>query len=135
MSNIDEEIRKALTQEDQKSLADLKDNEMGVFEALALSFQGKQAWVTWYSYILGFAAFFAGVYCATRFFATEDLKLSLAWALGIIVCLFMLAIIKVIGWQQLLKHELLREIKRLEMRLLLSQSESSRDTSFNQAQP
>lgn len=128
MSNIDDEIRKALSQEEQQSLDDL-DNEMGVFEALALSFKGKQAWVTWYSYILGFAAFFIGVYCATRFFATEDLKLSLAWALGIIVCLFMLAIIKVIGWQQLLKHELLREIKRLEMRLLLAQSESSRDTS------
>jgi hypothetical protein len=45
---------------------------------------------------------------------------ALMWTIGIIVCLFILAIIKVISWTHMQKLELMREIKRLEARVMLA---------------
>lgn len=125
MNDIDEEIKKALSKEDQKALDEI-GNEAGLFEVIGLSFSGRQAWLTYYMYGFGFATFSAGVWMSTKFFASTDIKTSLEWMLGIIVCLFGLAIVKVLSWQQMQKLEILREIKRLEMRIMLvtSQPES-----------
>jgi len=118
MNNIDEEIKKALSKADHKA-PDQIGEESGLFEIIGLSFSGRQAWLTYTIYALGFATFITGVWMSTKFFASTDIKTSLAWLLGIIVCLFGLAIVKVISWQQMQKLEILREIKRLEMRIML----------------
>ena len=45
---------------------------------------------------------------------------ALMWTTGIIVCFFICAIIKVISWIHMQKLELMREIKRLEARVMLA---------------
>jgi NADH dehydrogenase FAD-containing subunit len=62
MSTIEEEIRKALEEEDQQALAQI-DDEAGLFEIVGMSFHGKQAWLTWYMWAMGFITFVIGVYC------------------------------------------------------------------------
>ena len=118
MQDIDEKIRLALTVEDQKAIDEI-DRGAGLFEMIGMSFKGKQAWMMYYVYFMGFAVFVALLYFVTEYLNTTDMKTSLTWALAIITCLFMLTLIKIIGWQQMLKMELLREIKRLEMRIML----------------
>lgn len=118
MNNIDEEIKKALSKEDQEAL-DKIGVEAGLFEVIGLSFSGRQAWLTYYMWSFGFATFTAGVWMSTKFFASTDIETRLEWMLGIIVCLFGLAIVKILSWQQMQKLEILREIKRLEMRIML----------------
>jgi len=127
MQDIDERIRQALSQEDQKIIAEI-DRGASFFEMLGMGFKGKQAWMMYYMYALGFAVFIALVYFALQFFATADLKSSLAWALGIITCLHMITMVKIMAWQQLFKLELLRELKRLEMRLMLAGEKSGTAT-------
>ena len=122
MNDIDAQIKAALSAEDRAALDQIQD-QAGLFELLGLSFTGKQAWMTWYMWIMGFGVFALGLYFLSLFFAADDLKTSLAWALAIIVCMFVLAIIKVLSWQQMQKLELMREIKRLEMRLLVGGSD------------
>ncbi len=117
MSDIDAQIRQALTEE-ERQLIDDSTNQAGLFELVGMSFKGKQAWMTWYMWIMGFVIFFLGIYFLTRFFAAADLKESLAWALAIIACLSVMIVIKVLSWQHLTKLEIMREIKRLELRLL-----------------
>ncbi len=119
MNSIDEQIRKALTEEDQR-LIDEMDDQAGLFDMIGMSFKGKQAWLTYYMYFLGFATFVVGLYCLNQFFATDDLKSSLSWLLAMVACLSIFIVIKVIGWQQLNKLEIMREIKRLEMRIMLA---------------
>ena len=119
MNDIDEQIRQALSEEDQKLLSD--SEQAGLFELVGMSFKGKQAWMTWYMWILGLFIFIAGFYSVTEFLAEQDLKASLGWALLIIACLHGISMIKVASWQQLQKLEIMREIKRLEVRLLLKQ--------------
>lgn len=127
MSNIDEQIRNALAAEDQKAIDEIDDGA-GLFELVGMTFKGKQAWVTYYMYFLGIIVTALLVYSIVQFLGTEDIKVSLGWALLIIGCLFMIMLIKVLGWQQLQKAELLREIKRLEMRMMLAAERNDKST-------
>ncbi|MCG8414527.1 MAG: hypothetical protein MI746_09960 [Pseudomonadales bacterium] len=120
MTDIDEQIRQALNQEDQELLAKT-DNEAGLFDLVGMSFKGKKAWMTWYMWIMGFVVFFLGLYALNLFLGEEDLKTSIGWALVIIACMFVITLIKVISWQQMNKLEIMREIKRLELRILSKQ--------------
>ena len=124
MNAIDEEIRQALKEEDHKALEQL-DDEAGLFDMLAMSFHGKQAWMTWYMWVMGFAAFAVGAYFFLQFLETTDVKAALGWSLGVTGCLFILAIIKVISWTQMQKLEVLREVKRLEARVMLALAEKN----------
>ena len=119
MSTIDEEIRKALEEEDQQALAQI-DDEAGLFEIVGMSLHGKQAWLTLYMWAMGFIAFVMGVYCFLQFRETSEVMDALMWTIGIIVCIFILAITKMISWTHMQKLELMREIKRLEARVMLA---------------
>ncbi len=125
MSDIDEQIRNALAAEDQKAIDEMNDGA-GLFELVGLTFKGKQAWISYYMYFLGIVVTAAFVYFVIQYLAADDLKTSLNWALLILGCLFIITSIKVLGWQQLQKAELLREIKRLEMRIMLATDKNER---------
>ena len=49
MSNIDEQIRDALTKEDQKLIKEIS-NPAGLFELVGLTFKGRQAWLNYWIY-------------------------------------------------------------------------------------
>ena len=118
MQDIDEKIRLALTAEDQKAMATI-DRGTGLFELMGMSFKGKQAWMMIYLYVLGLVVAVALVYTLVQYFQATDIKASLNWLLGILTCMFMIVLMKVLAWQQMFKLELMREIKRLEMRIML----------------
>ncbi|MCH7671418.1 MAG: hypothetical protein IIC59_02090 [Proteobacteria bacterium] len=118
MNDIDEQIRNALDAEDRKAIDEIDDGA-GLFEMISLTFKGKQAWMTYYMYFVGLAVFAALVYFVVQYLGTSDIKTSLNWALLIIGCMFVLTMVKILGWQQIQKMELMREIKRLEMRIML----------------
>ena len=123
MNTLDEEIRKALSEDDRKAMDEL-GKQASLWEMLAMSFRGKQAWMTWYMWILGLVVTVAGVYSFVQFHASTDIKQSLAWMLAMQVCLSVIVIIKVLGWQQMQKLELMRELKRIELRQLLEREQS-----------
>ena len=125
MSDIDEQIRQALAAEDKKAI-DQIDDGAGLFELIGLTFKGKQAWMSYYMYFLGLVITAALVYFVIQYLGTDDIKTSLNWALLILGCLFMITMIKILGWQQIQKAELMREIKRLEMRIMLVAEQSQR---------
>lgn len=126
MQDIDEKIRHALTEEDQKAIAAI-DRGTGLFELMGMSFRGKQAWMMVYMYVLGFVVAVALIYCVLQYLDTTDIKTSLNWMLGILTCMFMIVLIKVLAWQQMFKLELMRELKRVEMRIMLGNDKQSAD--------
>lgn len=128
MSNIDEQIRKALTEEDQKIIDEINDGP-GLFELIGMTFKGKQAWVSYYMYFAALAASAAGVYFIIQYLGTSDIKSSLNWALLIIACLMGISLLKIFSWQQIQKMEILQEIKRLEMRIMLAAENTAREPS------
>lgn len=125
MSDIDEQIRNALAAEDQKAIDEIDDGA-GLFELIGLTFKGKQAWLSYYMYFVGLVVAAAFVYFVIQYLGTSDIKSSLNWALLILGCGFALTMLKVLGWQQMQKAELMREIKRLEMRIMLASEKNQR---------
>jgi hypothetical protein len=125
MNDIDEQIRKALTAEDQKAIEEI-DNSAGLFEMIGLTFKGKQAWLSYYMYFCGIVVSAAFVYFVIQYLGTTDIKSSLNWALLILGCGFFLTMLKVLGWQQMQKAEIMRDIKRLEMRIMLASEKNQR---------
>lgn len=121
MNELDEKIRAALSDEEQQAVQAL-DEQLGLFQMLAMALKGKQAWLTWYMWILGLVIFVLGLYCLSQFLGSEELQQQLVWMLAIQTCLAIIIVIKVIGWQQLQKLELMREIKRLELRVMLEKN-------------
>lgn len=119
MNEIDEKIRQALNAEDQKIL-DQFGGDPGPLDLVMQSFRSNQWWFIAGIWLFGFAAFALMVYCAVSYFAAEDLKTSLGWGIGILLCGMCLVIVKIGAWQQLQTQVLLREIKRLELRWLAS---------------
>ena len=125
MSNIDEQIRDALTKEDQKLIKEIS-NPADLFELVGLTFKGRQAWINYCIYSLALVVFVAFVYFVIQYLGTTDIKSSLNWALLIIGCGFTYTILEIVGWQQIQKAELIREIKRLEMRIMLASEKNQR---------
>ena len=119
MNSIDEQIRQALSEAEQKDSQNIAE-EVGVFEMINMSFHGKQAWLTYYMYFIGLIATAAGVYFLMQFLNTDDIKTALGWMMAMQLCLAAIIIIKVIGWQHMQRAELLRELKRLELKILLA---------------
>jgi hypothetical protein len=125
MSDIDEQIRNALTEEDQKAINEIS-NTAGLFELIGLTFKGRQAWLNYCMYFLGLVVTVAFVYFVIQYLGATDIKSSLNWALLIIGCGFTYTILEIVGWQQIQKAELIREIKRLEMRIMLASEKNQR---------
>lgn len=119
MDTIDEKIRQALNQADQQVL-DQFGLEPGPMDLVLMSFRSSQWWLTAGMWLFGFAIFAVMVYCAVQYFAADDLKTSLSWGLGILLCGMGIVIVKIGAWHQMQTQALLREIKRLELRWLAS---------------
>ena len=119
MNEIDEKIRQALNAEDQKILDQFGD-EPGLVSMVANSFKGSQWWFTAGLWVFGLLAFAVLVYCLLNFFSADDLKVSMSWAIGVLLCGMALVIVKIGSWQQMQTQTLMREIKRLELRWMAS---------------
>jgi len=126
MSDIDQKIRQALNEEDRKEMDRLSDN-YSPFDLAALPFKGNQRATNMLIWLIGFVSFLVLLYCGYQYFAAEELKESLSWALGILLSGMSIVIAKVIAWQIMQTQVLIREIKRLELRILSVQKQGATD--------
>lgn len=118
MTKIDEEIKSGLNAHAKEQLQEM-EQEGGLGDLISLSVSNTSAWLTYYMYTVGFAAFIAAIYLYVGFARSADLKTSLAYAIGIVICVFILFTVKILGWQNMQRLEILREIRRVEMRIML----------------
>jgi len=124
MNDIDEKIRKALNAEDQKILDDFGE-DLGPLDMVVQSFKGKQWWIMAMLYFWGIVTFGVMIFCTMNYFNTNDLKESMSWGIGILLCGMMFTIVKITGWQQLQNQAIVREIKRLELRWMNSMDQEN----------
>ncbi len=115
MSEIDKEIRDALSEHDRELLEHF--GEQGLIGQLGGLFQGKLAWLSVLTMAVGFAVFIVGVYAAWRFTNAGDIASMLSWG-GIAWAGFTgMMMIKIWSWMRMETNRTLREIKRLELQI------------------
>ena len=78
MSEIDEMIKKALTEEESEVLKSLEEESL--FDMLTANFKGKLGWISVYAAVLTFVFFGISIYAAIEFFKTDVVKELIMWS-------------------------------------------------------
>jgi Family of unknown function (DUF6768) len=115
MEDIDQLIKDTLTQEEAKFYNEL--DEQNVFQMMEGLFKGKNSWILVMMNIVMVIAFGLFIYCAIQFFNTDVTNELIKWAVLGMFCMMIVGMLKLMGWMQMDKNALLREMKRLELQV------------------
>lgn len=118
MSKLDEDIRKALlngpSEEEIKELTE----EKSYFAEIAVLFTGRNRWLTIGAYFEAVLFFGVGVYGVYGILGATDEKSRTIYLLMAIFGFMITIMIKLWLWIQMNKNATVREILRLELRLI-----------------
>ncbi len=115
-ANIDERIRGALSAEDQAFLQSL-EQERGVFRQIGDSFHGTMGRWMWLVAIFMIAFTGAGLWAITKLFAATDTRAMILWFGAAAMAWSAVVAIKLWMWSRLHTLTILRELKRIEVRV------------------
>jgi hypothetical protein len=115
MRNVDEILASAMRDEERDLLARLP--EPGLFGSALGLFSGRLGWVNVVLMIVQGAAFVAGAWAAWLFFEAASPYEQLRWGLPAMTLLLMSALLKTMMWPAVHADRVIREVKRLELRL------------------
>jgi len=109
-------IRQALEQDDAEVPRELDDPSPG--DLLVEMFRGKHRRLAWAGAAVNLALVAAAILSAVRFLGSEDLRAMLLWGGAALLCMGLVAAIKVWYWLEMVRLALTRDVKRLELRLV-----------------
>lgn len=116
MSDIDREIEKALSAEDQALAKQFE--EFGVIGQVKSVFQGKTAWISMASLIVAAIATVLFFYAAWKFVVITEINEKVIWGGAAWFFLTMVAFMKVWFWMRMESNRIVREIKRVELQIV-----------------
>ena len=119
MTNNDDMIDAALAAEERALLASLGTEPGFIGEAVGL-FGGPGSWVNWLLMVVQAAGFLAALWAGWQFFGATDVLSALRWGLPAATLLLMALVIKLSLTPVMQANRVIREIKRLELRLALA---------------
>jgi hypothetical protein len=116
MTNLDDAIHGALTEEDKEFLAKFEEEPTSLAQAFGV-FQGRLGWL--YIAILVVAVIFApiGLFSAWQFLTATEMRPLFYWGAATAGVLLILSVVRVVFFMQLNTNRILRELKRLELQL------------------
>ena len=115
-SNVDRIIREALEQKEAEDILSYS-GDPGLFELMGSTFRGRLRWVVITSFIMGMVYFAGGIYCAVKFHQSVDVKASMAWGGGVLLCMMIVIAHKQWYWGEMTRRALSRDIKRLQLQV------------------
>ena len=116
MSNIDAKIKRALEATDT-DLADEFDGDQSMTEMVFDVFRGTQKWLTFLAIFWGFVFMAGSVFGIIQLFKAQETREHILWGLGVVFCFSAVSMMKVWFWMQMNRNSILREIKRVELRV------------------
>lgn len=119
MTDIDRMIEEALEGEDQALFRE-RAREPGFFGQAFGLFGGRNGWVNMVMMAAQALLFVGGVWAAWRFFEAETPLSALHWGLPAAVLMLASLVIKASMMPEIQANRLMREIKRLELRLAMA---------------
>ena len=112
---FDELIHEALSREEAEFYDQLEEDS--IRETVTSLLKGKYRWLNAAMVIVSFAIMAAGVYSIIQFFNSTDVKMLITWSGAFFLCMAAIGAMKIWAWMQFDKHDLMREIKRLELQV------------------
>ena len=113
--DLDRKIQQALSAEDAELFGE--GGEMGLFEMMLGSFKGRmRAWMI-FTMVITFVFTIIMFICIWKAFAAETTDERLLWLFGVMFTGAATGMLKMWWFMQMDKHNILREIKRLELQI------------------
>ena len=119
MTSFETRLKDGLSAEDEAFLKNLEDGE-SLFGQLGATFAGPMRVWTGFAFVLSAAMFALAVGCFTQMFGAGTVREMLLWMTGVICAVIAVSMIKVWFWLRMNHLALLRELKRIELRLARS---------------
>ncbi len=124
-NNIDDLIRKSLSEEEAKFYSEL--DEPSIWEAFSSIFEGRNRWITYYSMFIVIGLTIFSVYALMQFLNVETIPEMIKWGAAMFASFISVGFLKIYYWMQMDKNVMIKEIKRLGLQLsiLLSSIEKN----------
>lgn len=114
---LDDLINEALSKEDEELLNQFA-GEPGYFRQVFALFRGRLGWIMWLVGIVQLLLFLGAIYTIYHMFVSAELMTALRWGIGTVVLVQMSTLLRSFMGMHFEANRLLREIKRLELRLV-----------------
>ncbi len=101
---------------DEALKRELADERPMIAESLSV-FRGRRRFWNIYAAVVTFVAFGVAIFAAVRFFGATEMDAKLLWATVFLAGLIFTLALKVYFWLQMVRNEVLREVKRVELRV------------------
>ncbi len=118
MSKLEDEIRSALISEDDSDEIKNMMEEQSFMEQTTGLFKGKMAWTAYVTYFNMIVMFALGVWAIFQLWEAETPRQIAIYALVVNFAFLVVLMNKLWLWMQLNKNAAVREILRLELRIL-----------------
>lgn len=116
MTNIDQEIRKALMEGQSDEIQEL-GQEQNLWEMTMRAFQGRNRWNAILGVIGGIIVMAVGIYALIHFIDSTDSREIAIYGALFIFSLVSLIAMKLWFWLEMSRLSIIREILRLELRI------------------
>jgi uncharacterized membrane protein len=87
-------------------------------------FSGPMGWALWVTYVAGAIAFFVGAYALWQMVSTPELLSAVKWGVGAVLLLQVTMMTKGFMGSHMQANRMLRELKRVELRLSLLRTDN-----------
>ena len=114
MNNLDDKIRKALSNEDAEMIGDPNDG-LRLDQQVIAVFKGGNRFMNMIAFSFTFVFMGLAIYCVVRFFDTDITKELLIWGFGFSLCVMAVSMLKIWFWMEMQRIAVTREIKRVEL--------------------
>ncbi|MFT4514752.1 MAG: hypothetical protein ACI91B_003465 [Planctomycetota bacterium] len=113
---LDEQLRKALRDEDAELLARL-DTDPGIFDTVLEGFRGRNAWWVYVTSVVQVAMIVVGGWCGVHFFQADSVDDRVLWGIPMLLAFTMSGMVKMMVLSDIERAMLRRELKRVELQV------------------
>ncbi|MEL7110394.1 MAG: DUF6768 family protein [Pseudomonadota bacterium] len=117
MSTFEDRLLSSLNDDDEAFLKEL-EQDTGLFQQMGMTFSGPLRYWTAFAFLLSFGFFALTLWAGYNMLQAESIKYVILWGALFGWASLAVGLIKVWFWMRMNQLNLLRELKRIELRLV-----------------
>ena len=117
MTSFEDRLMTSLSADDEAFLKELED-DVGLFQQMGMTFSGPLRYWTAFAFVISFAIFILSLWAGYNMLQAESLKMVVLWGALFGWASLGVGMIKIWFWMRMNHLNVLRELKRIELRLV-----------------
>ncbi len=117
MSNFEDRLMTSLNADDEAFLKELEE-DTGLFQQMGMTFSGPLRYWTAFAFIISFFIFAVSMWAGYNMLQAESVKMVVLWGALFGWASLGVAMLKIWFWMRMNHLAVLREMKRIELRLV-----------------